>query len=85
MFDCVDSNFGSLQHVAKIATLPRSIVAAVLPVVFCSPSEKGGVQVLLDVAGEASWMTGVETHGIVSYAFEAVFKNPLCSLFHWIL
>ena len=49
MFDCVDSNFGSLQHVAKIATLPRSIVAAVLPVVFCSPSEKGGVQVLLDL------------------------------------
>ncbi|KAJ5873139.1 hypothetical protein N7455_003682 [Penicillium solitum] len=75
VFDRVDSKFGSLQHIAKIATPPGSIVAAVLPVVVRSPSEKGGVQVSLDVTvtGEASWMPGVETHGIVSYAFEA---NP---------
>ncbi|KAK4868561.1 hypothetical protein LT330_006763 [Penicillium expansum] len=72
-FDCVDSKFGSLQHIAKITTLPGSIVAAVLPVVVRPSSEEGGVQVSLDVAGEATWMPGVEIHGIVSYAFEA---NP---------
>lgn len=76
VFDCVGSKFGSLQHISKIATPPGSIVAAVLPVVVRSPSEKGGVQVSLDVAGEASWMPGVETHGIVSYAFEAVCLIP---------
>lgn len=82
VFDRVDSKFGSLQHIAKIATPPGSIVAAVLPVVVRSPSEKGGVQVSLDVTvtGEASWMPGVETHGIVSYAFEAVRLVPSCPL-----
>ncbi|KAL2849963.1 chaperonin 10-like protein [Aspergillus pseudodeflectus] len=31
-FDCVASKFGSLQHIAQIASLPGSVVAAVLPV-----------------------------------------------------
>lgn len=79
-FDCVDSKFGSLQHIAKITTLPGSIVAAVLPVVVRPSSEEGGVQVSLDVAGEATWMPGVEIHGIVSYAFEAVCLVSSCPL-----
>ncbi|KAE8158091.1 chaperonin 10-like protein [Aspergillus tamarii] len=70
-FDCVSSKSGSLQHIAKIATLPGSIVAAVLPVVTRSPSDKEGVQVSADVAGEAPWMSGVEVHPVISYAYEA--------------
>lgn len=72
VFDCVDSKYGSLQHIAKIATLPGSIVAAVLPVVVRPLSNEAGVQVSADVAGEAPWMPGVETHAIVSYTYEAV-------------
>ncbi|KAJ5579609.1 chaperonin 10-like protein [Penicillium hispanicum] len=60
-FDCVDSKFGSLQHVAKIVTRPGSIVAAVLPVVIRAPSDEEGIQLAADVAGEAPWVPGVET------------------------
>lgn len=75
-FDCVTSKSGSLQHIAKIATLPGSIVAAVLPVVIRPPSDKEGVQLSADVNGEASWVPGVQVHSVVSYTFEAV-----CTLF----
>ncbi|KAJ1704813.1 alcohol dehydrogenase [Aspergillus flavus] len=70
-FDCVTSKSGSLQHIAKIATLPGSIVAAVLPVVIRPPSHKEGVQLSADVNGEASWVPGVQVHSVVSYTFEA--------------
>ncbi|KAL2798864.1 chaperonin 10-like protein [Aspergillus keveii] len=70
-FDCVASKFGSLQHIAKIASLPGSIVAAVLPVVIRPPSDKEGIQLSPDVAGEAPWASGVEVHSVISYAYEA--------------
>ncbi|PYI14029.1 alcohol dehydrogenase [Aspergillus violaceofuscus CBS 115571] len=71
--DCVSSKSGSLQHLARIASLPGSIVAAVLPVVLRSPSDPAGVQLSADVEGEVSWAPGVEVHSIVSYTFET---NP---------
>ncbi|RAH68488.1 zinc-binding alcohol dehydrogenase family protein [Aspergillus aculeatinus CBS 121060] len=72
-FDCVSSKSGSLQHVAKIASLPGSIIAAVLPVVLRSPSDPAGVQLSANVEGEVSWAPGLEVHSIVSYTFET---NP---------
>ncbi|OJJ03016.1 hypothetical protein ASPVEDRAFT_84480 [Aspergillus versicolor CBS 583.65] len=72
-FDCVDSKFGSLQHIAKIATLPGSIVAAVLPVVIRPPSDRAGILLSADIAGEAPWAPGVKTYNVVSYSYEA---NP---------
>ncbi|PYI33505.1 alcohol dehydrogenase [Aspergillus indologenus CBS 114.80] len=72
-FDCVSSKSGSLQHLAKIASLPGSIVAAVLSVVLQSPSDPAGVQLSADVEREVSWAPGVEFHSIVSYTFET---NP---------
>jgi hypothetical protein len=78
-FDCVASKFGSLQHIAKIASLPGSIVAAVLPVVVRAPSDKEGIHLSPDVAGEAPWASDVQVHSVISYAYEAVCELP-CSL-----
>ncbi|CEN61409.1 hypothetical protein ASPCAL08063 [Aspergillus calidoustus] len=70
-FDCLASKFGSLQHIAQFASLPGSVVAAVLPVVIRAPSDKEGIHLSADVAGEAPWASGVEVHSVVSYAYEA--------------
>ncbi len=83
VFDCIDSKFGSLQHIAKIATLPGSIVAAVLPVVIRPPSDREGILLSADVAGAASWTPGVEVHSIVSYSYEAVSWPSPCSFYFY--
>ncbi|KAL3494862.1 hypothetical protein BJX62DRAFT_196913 [Aspergillus germanicus] len=70
-FDCVASKFGSLEHIAKIASLPGSIVAAVLPVVIRSPSDREGIQLSADFAGEAPWASDLQVHSVISYAYEA--------------
>jgi NADPH:quinone reductase-like Zn-dependent oxidoreductase len=75
VFDCVDSKFGSLLPISKIATQPGSVVAAVLPVVIRSSAEKDGLQLSADVSKEAPWASGVEVHPIVSYSYEEVCHN----------
>ncbi|KAJ5353980.1 hypothetical protein N7541_006544 [Penicillium brevicompactum] len=71
VFDCVDSKFGSLLPISKIATQEGSKVAAVLPVVVGGLSDENGLQLSADVSMEADWQPGVETHSIVSYSYEA--------------
>lgn len=71
VFDCVDSKFGSLLPISKIAIQTGSKVAAVLPVVISGPSDAKGLQLSADVSKEADWVPGVEIHSIVSYSYEA--------------
>ncbi|KAK1147830.1 hypothetical protein N8T08_000343 [Aspergillus melleus] len=73
VFDSVDSKFGSLLPISKLASLPGSKVAAVLPVVISAASSSAGLQLSADPSTEANWAPGVEVHAIVSYAYEA---NP---------
>jgi NADPH:quinone reductase-like Zn-dependent oxidoreductase len=71
VFDCVDSKFGSLLPISKIAIQTGSKVAAVLPVVINGPSDAKGLQLSADVSKEADWVPGVGIHSIVSYSYEA--------------
>lgn len=72
VFDCVDSKFGSLLPISKIATRAGSKVAAVLPVVINNSSDANGLQLSPDVSTGADWSKDVEIHSIVSYGYEAV-------------
>jgi NADPH:quinone reductase-like Zn-dependent oxidoreductase len=72
VFDSVDSKFGSLLPISKLAIQPGSKVATVLPVVVSAASSPAGLQLSADPSSEADWAQGVEVHAIVSYAYEAV-------------
>jgi D-arabinose 1-dehydrogenase-like Zn-dependent alcohol dehydrogenase len=72
VFDTITSKHSSLSAIAKIATSPDSIVAAVLPVVIHPASDPAGLQLSADVAAEAEWAPGVQVHPVISYAYEAV-------------
>lgn len=72
VFDCVDSKFGTLAPISKIASRAGSKVAAVLPVVVSGPSDANGLQLSADVSAAADWAKGVEVHSIVSYSYEKV-------------
>lgn len=59
---------------AEKCTLDHSL-AAPNPSLLISPEEPrltGLILLSADVAGEAPWAPGVETHSIVSYSYEAV-------------
>ncbi|KAL2841140.1 alcohol dehydrogenase [Aspergillus pseudoustus] len=71
VFDTITSKHSSLAPIAKIATLPGSIVAAVLPVVINPASDPAGLQLSADLAAEAEWAPGVQVHPVISYAYEA--------------
>ncbi|KAJ5101794.1 hypothetical protein NUU61_004016 [Penicillium alfredii] len=71
VFDCVDSKFGSLLPISKIATRAGSKVAVVLPVVINSSSDANGLQLSAHVSTGADWAKVVEIHSIVSYGYEA--------------
>ncbi|KAJ5395553.1 uncharacterized protein N7487_009856 [Penicillium crustosum] len=73
VFDCVDSKFGSLRPISKIAVQPGSVVAALLPVVINAPSvnqSDPSIELAFDVSTAADWAHGVEVHSIASYGYE---------------
>lgn len=75
VLDCVDSKFGSLLPISKIATQPGSIVAALLPVVVSAPSVQSletPLQLASDISEEAVWAPGIKTCSVVTYTYEVV-------------
>lgn len=79
VFDCVDSKFGSLLPLSKIATQPGSVVAALLPVVVSSASKDTPETILeldIDPSQHAAWSSDVKVYSVSTYTYETVSSLP---------